>query len=287
MSDDLHRKLETNGFVIIDLLSKVDVDYLNKLCDQYLQNSQTDFVSSSHILSKEDSDFINAELHKNLQEKFKLLFPELQLLGGTLATKVKGKSNLEAHQDWTIVDEAKFNSYNLWIPLVDTNLENGTLGLIPGSHKWNNDLRGFEIPNNYGKYTKDFLQIGFEPSINAGQAILYNHKLIHYSRPNKTNENRNVAIVGVKDKEADLQISFCLDEKNMETYSMKESDFYQFDANKIKSNNQFIEQNKLNLDTLKWQEIKKKYVESLSEEFQNLIPKRESIFSKLFNKIGF
>ena len=287
MNNDLNIKLVANGFVIVDLLSKDEVVYLNKLCGQYLQITQTDFVSSSHILNQKDSDFINDELHKILQHKFESLFPTLQLLGGTLATKIKGKSNLEAHQDWTIVDENKFNSYNLWIPLVDTNSENGTLGLIPGSHKWNNNLRGFNIPNDYGKFTKQFLQIGFEPSINAGQAILYNHKLVHYSRPNITNENRNVSIVGVKEKAADLRISFCLDNKEIETYTMSEVEFYKFDAQKIKANKQFIEANKLNSNKLNWKNILNKYTENLPEEFQYLISKRESIFSKLLDKIRF
>ena len=287
MNNDLNIKLVANGFVIVDLLSKDEVVYLNKLCGQYLQITQTDFVSSSHILNQKDSDFINDELHKILQHKFESLFPTLQLLGGTLATKIKGKSNLEAHQDWTIVDENKFNSYNLWIPLVDTNSENGTLGLIPGSHKWNNNLRGFNIPNDYGKFTKQFLQIGCEPSINAGQAILYNHKLVHYSRPNITNENRNVSIVGVKEKAADLRISFCLDNKEIETYTMSEVEFYKFDAQKIKANKQFIEANKLNSNKLNWKNILNKYTENLPEEFQYLISKRESIFSKLLDKIRF
>ncbi|MBK8352114.1 MAG: phytanoyl-CoA dioxygenase family protein [Saprospirales bacterium] len=209
------------------------------------------------------------------------------MLGGTLATKVKGKSNLDAHQDWTIVDEQKYNSYNLWIPLIDTNKDNGTLGLIVGSHKWNQDVRGFNISNPYGKYTKQFLEIGFEPTLKAGQAILYNHKLIHYSRPNKTQTKRNTAIIGVKDKAADLQISFCLDNKNIETYKVSKNDFYHFDAQKIKSNNEILFVNKLNSIALNWNEVKVIYSQNLSKEFQNLISKTESFFSKLLNKIGF
>ncbi len=245
MENNLNININTNGFVIVDILNSNEIIYLNELCNKYLQNSNTEFVSTSHILNKEDSDFINNELHRILNKKFEELFPDLTLLGGTLATKVKGKSNLLAHQDWTIVDESKYNSYNLWIPLIDTNSENGTLGLIVGSHKWKLQIRGFNIPNPYEKFTMEFLNTGYEPNLKAGQAILYNHKLVHYSRPNRTNKNRNTAIIGVKDKLADLQISFCVDDKNIETYLVNKEDFYKFDANTIRLNNPII--NRYNL----------------------------------------
>lgn len=287
MEDNLQINLANNGFVMIDILSSNDVAYLNELCNKFLQNASTDFVSSSHILNKADSDFINDELHKILQHKFENLFPELQLLGGTLAAKVKGKSNLEAHQDWTIVDEQKYNSYNLWIPLVDTDSNNGTLGLIVGSHQWTQDVRGFNIPNSYGKYTKQFLEIGFEPTLKAGQAILYNHKLIHYSRPNTTQQNRNVAIVGVKDKAADLQISFSLDNIHVGTYIMNEEGFYRFDAKKISQTNTLISTQSFSERTIKWNEIMDKFNANLSEEFLYLAENRKSIFYKLLDKFRF
>ncbi|MBK8352113.1 MAG: hypothetical protein IPL21_10600 [Saprospirales bacterium] len=74
MQNDLQTKLADNGFVIIDILNTNDVAYLNELCNKYLQNTSTDFISSSHILNKIDSDFINNELHKILHQNLKLYF---------------------------------------------------------------------------------------------------------------------------------------------------------------------------------------------------------------------
>lgn len=286
MENDLNLNLKTNGFVIIDILNSNEIIYLNELCNKYLKNLGTEFVSSSHILNKIESDIINNELHLILNKKFEKLFPELELLGGTLATKVKGKSNLSAHQDWTIVDESKYNSYNLWIPLVDTNSKNGTLGLIVGSHKWNLQIRGFNIPNPYEKFTKEFLKIGYEPNLKAGQAILYNHKLVHYSRPNRTNKNRNTAIIGIKDKLADLQISFCVDDKNIETYTISESDFYRFDAKKISQVNSKITSETVVNTLINWNEIDKKFNSSLPKGFNYLTKNGKFFFSKLLDKFN-
>lgn len=287
MENNLQMKLAVNGFLIIDLLGADEVNGLNELCIRFLRNGQADFVSSSHILSKEDSAFINDKLHSIIDARFDAMFPEFQLLGGTLATKIKGTSNLEAHQDWSIVDESKYNSYNLWIPLVDTDTENGTLGLIPGSHLWKQQLRGLNIPNVYGPYTERFLKIGYEPALKAGQAILYNHKLIHYSRPNKINQTRNVAIVGVKDKEASLCVSFCPDGRQVETYQAREEDFYGFDALRIRRDNKLLHTEKLLTEKETWEEIGTMFNRHLPEDFSDLLKQRESLFSKLLDKLKF
>jgi len=282
MENNFKTELTLNGFVIIDLIDNEDVIYLNKLCSMYLQKGQSDFISSSHSLDKQDSDFINIELHKILDKKFEKQFPDLQLLGGTLATKVKGNSNLVAHQDWTIVDEEDFNSYNLWIPLVNTGKKNGTLGLIPGSHKWNNSCRGLNIPNKYGKYTSKFLQIGIEPELKVGQAILYNHKLIHYSRPNTTGENRNTAIVGAKDRDAELQVTFTTDYKYIETYKVSQDDFYRFDIDKIKNSCTLIHRKELRKTETNWNEIFRQYAKNTSGEYK-ISKVNNNIFKKIFN----
>lgn len=275
------------GFVIVDLLDDTEVQQLTSLTQKYLTQPGQDFISSSHFLSMDDSKQINHELHSIIQPKTDILFPALELLGGTLATKIKGKDILKAHNDWSIVDETIHNSYNLWIPLVNTGKENGTLGLIPGSHLWNNKLRGLGIPGDYETYTHQFLGIGYEPALNAGQAILYNHKLIHYSRPNKTDQPRNTAIIGMKDKEAGLQVSFSADNKTIETYRATEEDFYGFDVKKISSHNQQLTTVPLYTERIGWEEIRTKFNSHLPEEFSNLFCKRESLISKLLHKFKF
>ncbi len=222
-------KLHTHGFCIINVLDIHEVSYLLELCKKYLHTGATDFVSSSHYLDADTSAFINTELHKILAIKLQDSHQSLELLGGTLAAKYSGKSILDVHNDWSIVDESGFHSYNIWMPLVDTSAANGTLGLISGSHLWEHGLRGMNIPNPFATFNQQFLSIGYEPSLQAGQAIIYDHRLLHYSRPNTTSEPRYVAIVGMKDKAASLCVSFLKEDNNIYTYSAAQEDFYNFD----------------------------------------------------------
>lgn len=285
MKGEIYRgSLEKDGFTLVDLLSESEVKRLNDLLHEYVKPGGDNFVSSSHFLSENDSKRINDELHRILKPKTDKLFPELELLGGTLATKYKGNSPVHAHNDWNIVDESQYNSYNLWIPLVDTNSKNGTLGLIPGSHLWQHGDRGMGIPGKFEKYTNLFIQMGYEPVLKAGQAILYNHKLIHYSRPNKMNKPRNVAIVGMKDKPATIQVSFSSDGKEVEIYHAEESDFYGFSVEKIKAKNELIKSAKLNNNLLTSQEIKENYNRFLSDEYSHCNPPK-GIISKVFSRL--
>jgi ectoine hydroxylase-related dioxygenase (phytanoyl-CoA dioxygenase family) len=154
-----------------------------------------------------------------------------------------------------------------------------------GSHKWNQNLRGFNIPNPYGKYTKQFLEIGFEPRPKAGQAILYNHRLIHYSRPNTNQQNRNVAIIGVKDKEADLQVSFTMDNKTIDSYEMKEELFYQFHPNNVLAHQPKIAANAINNTDLSWISIHKQFKEYANEDFLQRINYDKPSFINSFKNI--
>lgn len=70
-------ELEQNGFVVVDLLNKQDVETLNALIAEYLPHQGSDFVSSSHFLSEKDSKYINEQLHKVVKPVTDVLFSEL------------------------------------------------------------------------------------------------------------------------------------------------------------------------------------------------------------------
>lgn len=286
-SSNLVTSIMNDGFVIIDLLDNNEVTILNALSEKYLSSNQQNFIASSHILSIYDSKKINEILHQIIAPKIAHLFPTLTLLGGTLATKKRGNSILKAHNDWSIVDETKYNSYNLWIPLINTSKTNGTLGMIVGSHLWKHNVRGLNIPNEFESQTNDFLNIGYEPALKAGQAILYNHKLIHYSRPNTTDTPRNVAIIGMKDKEADLLVSFSIDNKTIETYAVSQEDFYNFDIEKIKKENQRLNATSITKTANNWDTIMEIYNQHLPQHFSYLRYERKSILGKILEKFKF
>lgn len=276
--------LQKNGFIQVKLLDNDAINTLNGICDEIFNNTRSGFYSSSHFLDLTKSKEVNTILHQLILEKINTILPNIQLLGGTLATKKQNQDVLEIHQDWQIVDESQYNSYNIWMPLCDTNKTNGTLGLIPGSHKWNNYIRGFNIENPYSKFTKFLMQYSYEPNLQAGEAIIYNHKLLHFSRPNYSNIPRNVAIIGAKDKEANLIVSIGRD-NYIDTYSTTEDDFYCFDSINIANKNHKVRNTQQEPINLKKKTIINWLSNNLSEDFPEISKKTTAFNSNIFHKL--
>ncbi len=50
------------------------------------------------------------------------------------------------HQNWTFVDEDKFTSVSVWVPLCDVSRFNGTLEVVPKTHNTLTKYRSPSIP---------------------------------------------------------------------------------------------------------------------------------------------
>jgi hypothetical protein len=95
------------------------------------------------------------------------------------------------HQNWTFVDEDKFTSVSVWIPLVDVSRANGTLEIIKGSHRVLAKYRSPSIPWVFDGLWDVLKEKYFEPIlIKAGQAGILDDSILHYSSPNDTDHVR-------------------------------------------------------------------------------------------------
>jgi ectoine hydroxylase-related dioxygenase (phytanoyl-CoA dioxygenase family) len=100
------------------------------------------------------------------------------------------------HQDKSYWPDANANPViTVWLPLVDANLENGCLHIMPRTHR--QKVLSWHKENTTGTgYTEvDFDHLGSEHEavplpIKAGGAILFNDRCIHMSTPNRSNQVR-------------------------------------------------------------------------------------------------
>lgn len=218
------KKLSDLGYAIFPLLSEKEIKAIS---DYYFANetkTPDHFYSSTHSkdldFRKRSSDFIKRTVSP-------LLLPVLKnykVLGGAFVVKpANGKGMLEPHQDWNIVDEEKYRSYNLWIPLVDVNVENGAVFVQNESHRKIKTYRGPGIPSAFNGI-ESLVWTNLHPlPMKAGQALLYDHALIHGSPNNTTNMIRIGIVVGIIPEKADMQLYFGSDG---EIKSYKADEFY-------------------------------------------------------------
>ena len=155
----------------------------------------------------------NSERSRRLAEDPRILSliedyvkPGIALFSAKLISKGPNEPNNVCH--WH-QDEAYWHTYSesqcrmsIWLPLQDTDKQNGCLRVIPGTHK-----KGVIIPHqprksrNYGACRLSFLPgerelpNTFYCEVPAGSAVLFSNKLCHSSLGNYTNQHRRVFIL--------------------------------------------------------------------------------------------
>ena len=224
------------GYILLDFLSGQETETLAKAFYDHHPVEPSGLYASAH---HQDFDFrlkMSRTIKQMLEPIFTTFSEAYRLLGSSyLAKSPKGNGVLSPHQDWNIVDEQEYSSYNLWIPLVDVNKKNGTIEIIEGSHLWHTTFRGPNIPSAYAKVEKKLFPKFFPVEISAGTALLYDHRLIHYSDNNRSVSNRLVTVSGVAPKQADTYYYFG-NAPFVEQYYLEE-DFYLrnniFEGNKV------------------------------------------------------
>ncbi len=223
---EIQRKFDEDGFVKIPLLSEQEVDTLAKMREEYFPEKGSVFFSSSYLddydLKMEISNKISEAISAGLEKQC----VNYRLIGAAYLIKGIGKhSEMPMHQDWTIVDEQEFYAVNVWIPLTDTNEENGTLELMKGSHKWNEALRAPTLPMAFaGLEDKIKPKLTVVPA-KKGEVIILNQATIHYSKPNTTDEIRPAITSGMISQKAPLKFHYWDKERNQIEEFEQEDDF--------------------------------------------------------------
>jgi Phytanoyl-CoA dioxygenase (PhyH) len=211
----LQTELEQNGFVIIPFLNADEVKKLNEFYSEVHKGEEPPyFVEEIHMTTwcenenykKTISENLNAQF-ENASEKY---FQNYRRLNNVFIVKKSGKdTTFKVHQDWSVVDETKYQSVNVWIPLHNVNETSGALWVLKGSHKLNRKIRGagYLFPD-YGNYTVELEKAAISVKLKAGEAIVFYHSVIHGSPPNLSNKNREAACFSVIPKNAPLCIYF-------------------------------------------------------------------------------
>lgn len=192
---DLERTFSEDGYVIFDLLSMDECQYLIEKIER------TDLPDRLGFGFNVAMDTRVKEIRLEIQETLtSLMAPKIgELLfdrkpySCSYMIKEPMSGLVPAHQDWSYTDESEISSIMCWVSLQDVDENNGAMGFIPGSHKFFSYPRVFPFP--YAKSPvelhklplMEYLKI--EP-MKQGQVVFFNNKTIHGSLPNFTDQRR-------------------------------------------------------------------------------------------------
>lgn len=221
----LNHQLATKGFIVVPFLDNTEVTNLLKIFEAIPQEEQTDFYASSHQSDLEFRKKTNDAIVESFKRSVEQIFNDVELLGGSFISKKPNyNQQLQPHQDWNIVDEKRFRSYNIWVPLVDTTKENGAIMVLPESHLWFNNYRHSSIPCAYTSVHQLLFENMQTLELKAGEALIYDHALLHASQPNVSEKTRIACAAGIKPIEAEMLI-YWNNEGQIEEYDCDASYF--------------------------------------------------------------
>ncbi|PHR74620.1 MAG: hypothetical protein COA67_00665 [Lutibacter sp.] len=226
-------QFEDLGYIIIDLNNPNIIDLIDK---EYHQLNPDDNFNPND--GRYHCTFIdtNIQYKKKAFELFKNHITPIikehlidyDLLAGNFYVKPKNACEFEVHQNWSVVDETKHTTVTIWIPMQDTNEFNGTLEVIPGSHKISKNITCLHEPYFFDKFETELKRKYFQTiNLKKGQAIIFDDKLVHYSKTNQSSKSRRALQLIAVPKEAELLIHF-IDKDDSNYYNIFEtnSEFY-------------------------------------------------------------
>lgn len=221
-----------HGYLRKPILDQQQVVNLKTLYSQYFPGGTEKFFSSTYLKDVALKQSISEELCSILLPAISSYFENYKVLGAQFLIKNPGvEGKMPYHQDWTVVDETKDRSLTVWIGLQDVDTDNGAIKVVAGSHEFSRALRG---PGNFdalealqpllGNYAHTL-------TMQAGEAFIFDHSVIHGSGPNTTQQPRMAVAIGLVYKEAPLVFYHKVNAGNFEKYTVPDNFFITFPNN--------------------------------------------------------
>ena len=204
---ELQRSLEENGYAVVNVLDGHDLDQLRKI---YEANPPPDIKTPFYTTHWSRQESYRRHIDKQVRpiiarKVLPLLDRYKAIMGYFLVKRPHPGSEIGLHQDWAFVDESKYTGLIIWSPLVDVVLKNGSFHIVKMSHKFMDNVRGSHISCPYDpieKYINDNYLT--EMPLNAGQTMIFDLRLWHYSPPNFSGVARVCAGITGLPEEADV-----------------------------------------------------------------------------------
>ena len=225
----LNDEFNRYGYVVVKLLSD---EGIKQLTDFYVANPnpfQAEFHTTHFATDKAFKKKVHEAITRVLEPAFKHYLPDHDAVFGNFMVKEPGGNNpMPLHADWTYVDESRTSSIAIWMPLIDTTPENGQLGVIPFSQHLSYHIRGPRIKQWEFPFNETLIKsMGKILPVKAGEAVIYDHRLLHFSPANNSSQVRPAINLSIAPKNVQL-IHYTVPEgkEGVHRYEVDNLDFF-------------------------------------------------------------
>jgi hypothetical protein len=231
LSTELQQELEAKGFVKLNLLQG---DQVSSLLDVFKQQTNSEltypFYTSNWSKDVEYRKIVDSKVRPILESAVSGILDNYKCnFSYFLVKRPNLDSEFRVHQDWSMIDETQFTGLTLWVALSDTKVENGCFHVVEKSHLFSSHSRGSGIESPYsgikGEIEKKYCSA---IEMKKGEALIFDHRLWHFSPPNLSNEDRVAAGMVLIPKETTFLHYFLDPESGMvRTYQADDSFLYE------------------------------------------------------------
>lgn len=248
LKDAAHQEtLDRDGVVRIPFLEESDaMELLGYYYTKHPNGELPILYDGIHMTTwAEDKDYkydVKAKIEQIFARAYDRFFQNFRPLNHVFIVKQPGEeTTFNIHQDWSIVDEDQYPSYNIWMPLFDVDENSGAMWIVKGSHRLPVKIRGAgSLFPNYQSIIDDLKPYTTYFPLKAGEAIVFYHKTIHGSPANLSDRPRIVAVSSIVPEEAPLNIHFRKGESDKIGVYQPDNDSFVYDYNRIREESEVI-----------------------------------------------
>ncbi len=189
-----------NGFVEMPLLSQKQVKNLLAAmhclqpADAFAPQSDGQFIQSYHCSFLDNNQHYRRQALLLIEQAFAHVLSNIlldyRILSANFYVKPSGTGELPVHQNWPVLPDMRDTSVTIWCPLVDVDTSNGTLFVVPKSHKLLPHIEGPNSPSYFSNFTDSIYDHMIPLRFAAGNGVIFDDGLVHGSPPNHSNAPR-------------------------------------------------------------------------------------------------
>jgi hypothetical protein len=200
----LQEELQASGFVRVRLFAPAEV---SSLLEELMPEGSDASTRPSAIRGlrltyhstslDEDAEYrsrVFRAVKHALEPALEGLLADYRMVSGGLIVKTPGTGTLALHSDPTMTRERDVAALTVWCPLINTDEANGGLRVVPGSHNVTWQINGPGLREYYFPYRDAIYRYSKPLSVSAGEAIIFDNRLIHGSPPNGSDRLRPVVM---------------------------------------------------------------------------------------------
>jgi ectoine hydroxylase-related dioxygenase (phytanoyl-CoA dioxygenase family) len=206
VDENLEKQFRKEGYVKVPFINADEVAKLKQLFFDTLPQSggqitsgetgvdQASFITYDFTFIDKNADY-KRMVFKIITEYFKphmnRLLDNYRPIIANYIRKQSDTGEVPLHENWAFADEKKCTTVSIWCPLVDSTVDNGTLQVVPGSHKRFGEHRGPMVPWELEGIKHEIINNHLVPlETKAGDCVILDDSIVHYSAINKTNDLR-------------------------------------------------------------------------------------------------